>query len=49
VKIQLAIEVFRRVFVWSTQFSMVKHQEPELEPEEEEEVDVTSIPLGFHG
>ena len=49
-KIQLAIEVFKRVFVWSTQLSVVKHREPEPDEEDEvEEHDVTSIPLGFHG
>lgn len=47
VKIQFAIEVFKRVFVWTNTFATQKviHEE---EPEEVEEHDVTSIPMGFH-
>jgi len=47
VKIQLAVEVFKRVFVWTSSIhsSKVEVKEEEVEVEEH---DVTSIPVGFH-
>lgn len=49
-KIQLAVEAFQRVFVWTTVLSA---QKVEHEPDDEhagDEVDVTSqrVPVGFH-
>lgn len=46
-KIQFAVEVFKRVFVWTSSFNSSKIEEKQ-EEEEVEEHDVTSIPVGFH-
>ena len=54
VKAQFAVEIFKHAFIWSTAITLTKVEksvqgQPEHDHEEPEaDVDLTSIPLGFH-
>lgn len=49
-KVQLAVEAFQRVFVWTTVLTSQRAEQETEHEEVPEEVDVTShrVPVGFH-